>query len=59
MNWYVADKGYINYLKKFDSRVGYVDYGDHLKLHLGIILELEKMLELVVSFFLIIYNIFI
>lgn len=42
MNWYVADKEYINYLTKYDSRVGYVEYGGHLKLHLGIVLELES-----------------
>ena len=43
MNWYVADKEYINYLKKYDSRVGYVEYGERLKLHLGIVLELENV----------------
>ena len=32
MDWYVVDKKYINYLTQFDSRVGYVEYGEHLKL---------------------------
>ena len=31
MNWYVADKEYINYLKKYDSRVGHVEYVTQLK----------------------------
>lgn len=33
MNWYVVNKDYINYLIQFDSRVGYVEYGEKLKLH--------------------------
>ena len=36
MNWYVIDKDYITYLLQFDSRVGYVEYGDRLKLHVGV-----------------------
>ena len=36
MDWYVVDKKYINYLSQFDSRVGYVEYGERLKLHVGI-----------------------
>lgn len=32
MNWYVVDKKYIKYLIQFDSRVGYVEYGEKLKL---------------------------
>lgn len=38
MDWYVVNKEYINYLKQFDSRVGYVEYGERLKLHVGILL---------------------
>ena len=38
MDWYVVDKKYINYLTQFDSRVGYVEYGERLKLHVGILL---------------------
>ena len=40
MNWYVVDKQYINYLSQFDSRVGYVEYGNRLKLHVGILLSI-------------------
>ena len=41
MNWYVVDKKYVEYLSKYDSRVGYVEYGERLKLHIGIILKIE------------------
>lgn len=41
MDWYVVDKKYINYLTQFDSRVGYVEYGERLKLHVGIFLLSE------------------
>ena len=37
MNWYVVDKGYVEYLKEFDDKVGNVDYGDDaFKVHTGI-----------------------
>ncbi len=39
MDWYVADKKYIRYLTQFDSRVGYVEYGERLKLHVEILLD--------------------
>lgn len=41
MNWYVVDKDYVNYLIQFDSKVGYVEYGERMKLHIGIILIIE------------------
>lgn len=40
MNWYVIDKNYISYLAQFDSHVGYVEYGERLKLHIGILLSI-------------------
>ena len=40
MDWYVVDKKYINYLTQFDSRVGYAEYGERLKLHVGILLTI-------------------
>lgn len=42
MDWYVVDKKYINYLTQFDPRVGYVEYGERLKLHVGILLQDES-----------------
>lgn len=40
MDWYVVDRKYINYLTQFDSRVGYVEYGNRLKLHVGVLLTI-------------------
>ena len=42
MDWFVVDKKYISYLLKYDSHVGYVEYGDKLKLHVGILLTINK-----------------
>ena len=42
MDWYVIDKNYIKYLTQFDSRVGYVEYGNRLKLHVGILLTINE-----------------
>ena len=42
MNWYVVDKKYIEYLTQFDNRVGYVEYGDRLKLHIGILITINE-----------------
>lgn len=42
MDWFVVDKEYINYLLKYDSHVGYVEYGDKLKLHVGVLLTINK-----------------
>lgn len=41
MDWFVADKNYVEYLHNFDYKVGKVDYGDKLKLHVGTILEIN------------------
>ncbi len=42
MNWYVVDKNYIQYLSRFDSHVGYAEYGERLKLHVGILLTIQS-----------------
>lgn len=42
MNWYIVDKGYVSYLKTFDYKVGHVEYGEKLKLHIGILIEIEN-----------------
>lgn len=33
MDWYVVDKEYINYLKQFDSKVGYVKLEEKAQLY--------------------------
>ncbi len=45
MNWYIVDRKYINYLIRFDSHVGYVEYGKRLKLHVGILLTIGDLLQ--------------
>lgn len=42
MDWYVVDKIYIRYLTQFDPRVGYVEYGAKLKLHVGILMNVHR-----------------
>lgn len=46
MDWYVVDKKYINYLTQFDPCVGYVEYGERLKLHVGILLTIKDFHKL-------------
>ena len=41
MDWYVIDKNYVNYLNSIDPKVGYVEYGDRLKLHVGILITVN------------------
>ena len=43
MNWYVVNKTYIDYLRQFDIRVGYVEYGERLKLHIGVMLKIDDV----------------
>lgn len=42
MDWYVIDKNYVAYLRGFDDKIGQVEYGDRLKLHIGIIVEIDE-----------------
>lgn len=42
MNWFIVDKEYVNYLSQFDEKVGFVEYGNGIKLHVGMVLEIEK-----------------
>ena len=42
MDWYIVDKNYSNYLNQFDSRVGHMEYGNRLKLHVGILLTIGE-----------------
>ena len=40
MDWYVVRKDYVSYLSQFDKTVGFVDYGEKLKIHVGTILTI-------------------
>lgn len=41
MDWYIVNKDYFAYLFQFDNRIGYIDYNDKLKLHIGVVLEIN------------------
>ena len=41
MDWYVVYKKYVNYLQGFDSKVGYAEYENRIKLFLGVLIELS------------------
>ena len=43
LKWYIADKEYINYLKKFDDKVENINYKDRLKPYLGILININNM----------------
>jgi len=40
VDWYVVRKDYVSYLSQFDKTVGFVDYGEKLKIHVGTILTI-------------------
>ena len=43
LKWYVVDKEYINYLKKFDNKVENINYSDRFKPYIGIIITINEM----------------
>ena len=42
MNWYIVNKEYVRFLLQFDNTVGFVNYDDKLKIHVGTILTIGK-----------------
>lgn len=42
LKWYVVDKEYVKYLRKFDSRVENIDYKGNLKPYIGIIIKINN-----------------
>lgn len=43
LKWYVVEKEYVSYLKKFDNKVANIEYNDRFKLYLGIIITINEM----------------
>ncbi len=43
MEWYVIDKDYVNYLKKYDEFVPNIDYKNKMKCFLGIVLKTDTV----------------
>ncbi len=42
LKWYIADKEYVNYLRKFDNKVENIDYNEKLKPYIGILITINK-----------------
>lgn len=42
LKWYVVDKEYVNYLRKYDNKVENIDYSEKMKPYIGILLEINK-----------------
>lgn len=40
MNWYVANKEYVNYLHSLDNKVQNIEYNQKIKPYIGIVLEI-------------------
>lgn len=43
LKWYVVEKEYVSYLKKFDNKVANIEYNDRFKPYLGIIITINEM----------------
>lgn len=41
LKWYIADKEYVNYLRKFDEKVENIDYSTKLKPYIGILITIN------------------
>ena len=39
--WYIANKKYVNYLRKFDSKVEKIEYDNKLKPYIGIVIKIN------------------
>lgn len=42
LKWYAVDKEYVEYLRRYDSRVQYIDYNIKFKPYIGIILNISN-----------------
>lgn len=42
LKWYVVDKEYVNYLRRFDEKVENIDYDTKLKPYIGIIITINE-----------------
>lgn len=43
LKWYIADKKYVNYLRKFDEKVENIDYNSKLKPYIGILITINEL----------------
>lgn len=42
LRWYIANKDYVSYLKKFDAKVENIDYNTKLKPYIGILITINN-----------------
>ena len=42
LKWYIADREYVNYLRKFDSKVENINYDKKLKPYIGILITINE-----------------
>ncbi len=43
LKWYIVDKDYVNYLRKYDNKVENIDYTDKLKPYIGILVTINEI----------------
>lgn len=43
LKWYIVDKDYINYLRKYDNKVENIDYANKLKPYIGILVTINEI----------------
>ena len=43
LKWYIVDKDYVNYLRRYDSKVENIDYADKLKPYIGILVTINDI----------------
>ncbi len=43
LKWYIVDKDYVNYLRKYDNKVENIDYADKLKPYIGILITINEI----------------
>ena len=43
LKWYVVDKEYVSYLKKFDDKVENINYTERLKPYIGILITINEI----------------
>lgn len=43
LKWYVVDKEYVSYLKKFDNKVENINYTERLKPYIGILITINEI----------------
>ena len=43
LKWYVVEKQYVSYLKKFDDKIENINYNERLKPYIGILITIDEI----------------